>query len=63
MSKQLKEWHTLEQELQDWKNEMYRRENADDFYYTQGSYREDKKHLEELELQLKNFYLTEAQDE
>lgn len=60
---QFKEFQILEQEIQDWKNEMYRRENADDFYYTKGTYRDDKKHLEELELQLKNFYLTEANDE
>ena len=47
---------TIEQvkkEIEDLKNEMRWQEIGNDFYYTQGSYYEDKNELNKLERELK----------
>lgn len=43
----------LENQIHEQKEFIYRMENADDFYYTLGSYKTDKAILEDLQKSLK----------
>ena len=44
----------LEEEIQGMKDRIYRESNANDFYYTRGTYKEDAKYLAELERALRD---------